>query len=381
MIRFNQPAIVGREFEYLTDAATIGHLSSSGPYSIRCSELLKTSLGVPDVLLTTSCTDALEMTALMMDLGPGDTVIVPSYTFTSTALAFARQGVNLRFADIEPVRLGIDPAGVESLIDETVRAVVCVHYGGIPCDIDGLTEVLARYPDIALIEDNAHGLFGTHEGRQLGTFGRFATLSFHETKNFHCGEGGALIVNDPADIDRAHVLFDKGTNRRAFMLGEVDKYTWIDTGSSFGMSELQGAFLYAQLEQADAVLADRGRVFSTYLELLAPHAATLDFDLPHVPSNCTNAYHLFYVMMPCREARDAVLEGCRQRDIFPTFHYVPLHSSDAGRRFTDRTTECPVTDDVSGRLLRLPFYTHMAEADIETVTRAVVEILTAWNMR
>jgi dTDP-4-amino-4,6-dideoxygalactose transaminase len=375
MIRFNRPTLVGRELEYVAEAIDAGKLSSSGPYATRCAELLRIELNAEAVLMTTSCTDALEMTALMLDLGPGDTVIVPSFTFTSTALAFARQGVNLRFADIEPVTFGIDPASVDELLDDSVRAVVCVHYGGVPCDIEGLQKVLAGWPDVDLIEDNAHGLFGTHRGQPLGSFGRFSTLSFHETKNFHCGEGGALVVNRSSDVDRAHVLFDKGTNRRAFMMGEVDKYSWKDTGSSFGMSDLQGAFLFGQLERSEHVLAERGRADRVYRELLAPHAERLGLALPHVPAECTSAYHMFYVMAPSRSVRDALLAGCKAHDINPTFHYVPLHSSDAGRRFSDRDHDCPVTDDVSGRLLRLPFYTTITDAEIATVVDVVVRVL------
>ncbi len=375
MIRFNLPCTVGREFEYLAEAVEAGRLSSSGPFALRCAELLESSLDAAAALMTTSCTDALEMTALLCDLGPGDTVIVPSFTFTSTALAYARQGVNIRFADIEPVTFGIDPLSVEALIDDTVKAVVCVHYGGVPCDVEGLMKVLGKHREIDLIEDNAHGLFGTHRGRPLGSFGRFSTLSFHETKNFHCGEGGALIINDPADVDRAHVMFDKGTNRRAFLLGNVDKYSWKDTGSSFGMSDLQGSFLYAQLEQASVVLGKRGAVDQRYRELLEPHAERLGLQLPTVPSNCKSAFHMFYVMAPDRATRDGLLAGCQARDINPAFHYVPLHASDAGRQFSDRSHDCPVSDDVSGRLLRLPFYTSMSRSDIELVVRTVVDVM------
>ncbi len=375
MIRFNLPSLVGRELNYLEEAVAAGKLSASGPFASRCAEILRDSLRAHDVLMTTSCTDALEMTALMLDIEPGDTVIVPSFTFTSTALAFARQGANIRFADIEPTTLGIDASSVEALIDDSVKAVVCVHYAGVPCELDKLMTVLKGWPGVALIEDNAHGLFGSLDGKPLGSFGRFSTLSFHETKNFQCGEGGALVVNDPADIDRAHVIFDKGANRRAFLLGEVDKYSWKDTGSSFGMSDLQGAFLFGQLERADYVLNRRAAVEKSYRELLTPHADRLGFALPNVPSNCESAFHMFYIMAPSRSERDRLLAGCKVLGVQPTFHYVPLHSSDAGRRYSDRTHECPVTNDVSDRLLRLPFYTSMTTADVATVADAVVGVL------
>lgn len=373
-IRFNTPGLEGRELEYIGQAVIGGHTSSSGPFSQRCADLLLERLGVADALLTTSCTAALEMSALLLDVGPGDTVIVPSFTFTSTALAYARQGVNIRFADIEPDTMGIDPAHVKDLLDDSVRAVVGVHYAGIGCQLDGLMDVLAGRPDIALVEDNAHGLFGTYRSRPLGTFGRFATLSFHETKNFICGEGGALLLNDESDIERAHVLFDKGTNRRAFMLGQVDKYSWQDTGSSFGLSDILAAFLLAQLEEADSVLARRAAITERYRAGLEPHVEELGISLPVEPAHCESAHHMFYVLMHSNEQRNAMLSGLKERGVNATFHYVPLHSSEAGRRFSDVHGECPVTDDISGRLLRLPYYNSLAEADQQTVIDAFIDV-------
>jgi dTDP-4-amino-4,6-dideoxygalactose transaminase len=374
MIRFNRPSLEGSELEYIADAVNGGHTSSSGPYATRCADLLRERVGVEDVLMTTSCTDALEMTALMLDVGPGDTVIVPSFTFTSTALAYARQGANLRFADIEPQTLGIDPAHVEELLDDSVKAVVGVHYAGIGCDLDGLAEVLDPRPDVTFIEDNAHGLFGSYRGRQLGTFGRFATLSFHETKNFVCGEGGALLLNDAADIDRAHVLYDKGANRRAFMLGQVDKYSWKDSGSSFGLSDILAAYLLAQLEQSESILARRAAVADRYRSALEPHADRLGITLPFEPSYTQSAQHMFYVLMRTRADRDAMLDGLRARGVLATFHYVPLHSSTAGRKYSDRSHDCPVTDDISGRLLRLPYYNSLSEDDQRVVIEAFLDV-------
>lgn len=379
MIRFNLPGLVGNELEYLADAIEVGHLSSSGPYAKRCAELLTTALQAQDTLLTASCTDALEMACLLLDIGPGDTVIVPSFTFTSTALAFARQGANIRFADIEPSTLGIDPACVEALMDDTVRAVVCVHYAGVPCEIDNLLGVLKKWPNAALVEDNAHALFATHKGKPLGSFGRFSTQSFHETKNFQCGEGGALVINLPADVDRAHVLFDKGTNRREFMLGAVDKYSWQDTGSSFGMSDLQGAFLYGQLEQSTSVLSRREAVDAQYRRLLTPHAAELNFQLPVVPPQATSAYHMFYLLLPDNEIRDHVLMAAKESGVHCTFHYVPLHSSAAGRKFSDRSHDCPITDNISGRLIRLPFFTSMTEAQVTKSVDVVVQAVKSFT--
>lgn len=367
MIRFNQPGLVGQELEYLAKAVADGHTSSGGPFSERATEMLCAALDAPDVALTTSCTDALELSAMLLDLGPDDVVIVPSFTFTSTALAYARQGARIRFADIEPRTLGIDPEHVAELIDERVRAVVVVHYAGVPCDLDGIQRVLADHPHIELIEDNAHGLFATHRGQPLGTFGRFATLSFHETKNFICGEGGALVINDDHDIIRAHTLIDKGTNRREFLLGNVDKYSWRDTGSSFGLSDLLAAYLVAQLEGAEEILRKRAAVTDRYMQALEPVAEQLDLQLPHVPAHATSAHHMQYVLLPTNEVRNRVLDSMRSHGVQATFHYVPLHSSEAGRRFSDTDHDCPVTDDVSGRLLRLPYYNDLTVSDQDRV--------------
>ena len=314
---------------------------------------------------------------MLLDLTPADTVIVPSFTFSSTALAFVRQGANIRFSDIEPVTLGIDPAHVAELMDDSVKAVVPVHYAGVGCDISGLFEVLTDRPDVAIVEDNAHGLFGTHRDRPLGSFGRFSTLSFHETKNFISGEGGALVINNPADIDRAHVLYDKGTNRREFLLGQVDQYSWQDVGSSFGMSDLLAAFLLAQLEERDHILAARAAIIDRYVENLSPHAKRLGFSLPVVPEDRISANHMFYVLLPNRGVRDSVLLQLEEWDIKAAFHFIPLHSSNAGRRFSDRDHECPVSDQVSGTLLRLPLYNDLAPELVDRVSSSFLKALTA----
>lgn len=366
-LTFNRPTLEGDELTYVQQAVEGGHTSGSGPFGSRAAELLREEIGAQDVLLTTSCTAALEMSGLLLDLQPGDTVIVPSFTFVTTALAYARAGARLVFADIEEATLGIDPARVADLLDARVRAVVAVHYAGVGCDVAGLEKALASAPEVDLIEDNAHGLFGRHQGRPLGSFGRFATLSFHETKNFVCGEGGALILNDPGDVERAHVLYDKGTNRRAFMAGDVDKYSWKDTGSSFGLSDILAAYLLAQLEQRDRILAKRRAVFEHYDGLLAPLADELGFRTPVLPKDRDPAWHMYYVLLADRATRDHVLEGMRAQDIHPTFHYVPLHTSDGGFRFAARLTDCPVTNSVSDRILRLPFHNALRRDEIERI--------------
>ncbi|MGH2828515.1 MAG: dTDP-4-amino-4,6-dideoxygalactose transaminase [Actinomycetota bacterium] len=374
-IRFNQPAIEGRELEYIRASVEQGHTSSSGPFGSRVAQLLADETGASEVLMTTSCTAALELAAMLLELEPGDTVVVPSFTFTSTALAFAREGARIVFCDIEPETLGIDPERLALVMDESVRAVVPVHYAGVAGDMGGLFEVLASWPGVAVIEDNAHGLFGRWRERPLGSLGRFSTLSFHETKNFVCGEGGALVLNDAADVDRARVLYDKGTNRRAFFLGQVDKYSWKDVGSSFGLADSLAAFLWAQLEQREVILAKRRTVWERYLGLLQPHAAEHGFSLPVVPGDRRQGYHMFYVLLPDNHARDHVLGRMRAEGVQPTFHYVPLHSSDGGRKFSAKPSACPVTDDISGRLLRLPFYNNLSSADVNRVVTTFLEAL------
>jgi dTDP-4-amino-4,6-dideoxygalactose transaminase len=376
-IPFNRPSLEGSEMEYVAESVRGGHMSSSGPFAARVGGLLQQESAAEEVLLTTSCTAALEMSAMLLDLQPGDTVVVPSFTFTSTALAFARQGARILFCDIEPSTLGLDPQHLATLLDDSVRAVVPVHYAGVACDVAGIRDVLADRPDVAVIEDNAHGLFGRWRGRPLGGLGRFATLSFHETKNFGCGEGGALLLNEPRDVDRARVVYDKGTNRRAFFLGQVDKYSWKDTGSSFGLSDTLAAFLLGQLERSDSIQAKRRRVFHRYQRSLEPYADKLGFRLPLVPEDCGPAYHMFYVLLRSQETRGDVLESMRAQGLQATFHYVPLHSSDGGRRFAVRPTECPVSTDISGRLVRLPFYNNLSDEDVDRVVEGFVDAVAA----
>ena len=373
-IPFNRPSLEGREIEFMREAVEGGHTSADGPFSARAGEILREATGGRDVLLTTSCTAALEMSAMLLDIEPGDTVVVPSFGFVTTALAFARQGARILFCDIDEQTIALDPACLAELMDDTVRAVVPIHYSGIACDIDGIREVLRQWPRAELVEDNAHGLFGRYRDEPLGSFGRFSTLSFHETKNFICGEGGALIVNDDADVARAHVLYDKGTNRRAFLHGQVDKYSWQDTGSSFGLSDVLAAYLYGQLAERDSILAKRRHAFDRYQEMLAPSAERYGYRLPIVPDDCAQAYHMFYVLLPDHETRNQVLKSMNEQGILATFHYVPLHSAPGGRKVAARETACPVTDHVSGRLLRLPFYTSLADVDAD---RVVAEFLGA----
>jgi dTDP-4-amino-4,6-dideoxygalactose transaminase len=374
-IPFNRPSLQGREIEYIQAAVERGHTSAEGPFSARAAGLLQEELGAQDILLTTSCTAALEMSALLLGVVPGDTVVVPSFGFVTTALAYARAGARILFCDIEERTLGLDPDRLAEIVDDSVRAVVPIHYAGVGCDVEGIQRVLASWPQAELVEDNAHGLYGRYRDRPLGSLGRFSTLSFHETKNFTCGEGGALVVNRPGDVSRAHVVYHKGTNRREFLLGQVDRYTWHDTGSSFGLADVLAAYLCGQLEERDKILAKRRAAFERYRRLLEPHADRHGYRLPTIPPDREQAYHMFYVLLPDRETRDRVLAGMHDRGVLATFHFVPLHDSPGGRRFAARDLPCPVSERISARLLRLPFYTDITDAEAEEVVNAFLSPL------
>jgi dTDP-4-amino-4,6-dideoxygalactose transaminase len=357
-IPFNRPCLVGKEYQYIAEAIANGHASGDGPFTNKCHHLLERELCATKALLTTSCTHALEMAALLLDCGPEDEVIVPSYTFVSTANAFALRGSRIVYSDIRRDTLNIDEARLESLITEKTKAIVVVHYAGVPCAMDRIINIAARN-GVALVEDNAHALFARFQGRYTGTFGCLAAQSFHETKNFTCGEGGALIINDPALVERAIIIRDKGTNRSQFFRGMVDKYTWTDIGSSYLPSDLLAAFLYAQLEARQLIQQKRKRLWDSYYEQLRDWAEDIGAQLPFVPEDCDQAYHMFYVVLPSSEYRDGVIAHLKADSILSVFHYVPLHSSVAGTKFSARNTECPVAENISGRILRLPFYNDM----------------------
>jgi dTDP-4-amino-4,6-dideoxygalactose transaminase len=369
-IPFNKPWLNGKELFYMASVIHEGHASGDGVYTRKCHALLEQALGAGKVLLTTSCTDALELAALLLDIQPGDEVIVPSFTFVSTANAFALRGARLVFADVRPDTLNLDEQRLERLITPRTRAIVPVHYGGVGCEMAYILNIAARH-GVTIVEDNAHGLFGRYNGRYLGTFGALATQSFHETKNFTCGEGGALLVNDPAYIERAEILREKGTNRSRFFRGQVDKYTWVDIGSSFLPSDLLAAYLYAQLEARDQILAMRCRIWSYYYEQLFDWALERGVQLPHIPQHCEQSFHMFYMLLPSLEQRQALICHLKERGILSVFHYLPLHLSDMGRHFGGRPGDCPVTEDVSDRLLRLPFYNELCEAQQDEVVRAI----------
>jgi len=369
-IPFNRPCLAGNEYQYIAEAVANGHASGDGPFTRKCHELLERELRVPRVLLTTSCTHALEMAALLLDCGPEDEVIVPSFTFVSTANAFALRGARLVFADIRPDTLNLDESRLESLITPRTKAIVVVHYGGVACEMDSILAIASRH-GVRVVEDNAHGLFSRYKGTYTGKFGCLATQSFHETKNFTCGEGGALVINDPALAERALVIREKGTNRSRFFRGEVDKYTWVDLGSSYLPSDLLAAFLYAQLEAREKIQEKRRRVWSRYQESLAAWAESNNVRLPVIPPECRQSYHMFYMLLSSMEHRDSLISQLKEQSILSVFHYVPLHLSEAGLKFAAGPSNCPVTEEVSGRLLRLPFYNDLSESEQDQVIGAV----------
>ena len=369
-IPFNKPSLSGDELLHVAESIRAGHISSDGRFTRHCRELLETELGVPGVLLTTSCTHALEMAALLLDIKPGDEVIVPSFTFVSTLNAFVLRGAVPRFVDIRSDTLNIDETRIEPLITSRTRAIVPVHYAGVGCEMDAIIS-LAEKHGIAVVEDNAHGAFGRYRGKLLGTFGSMATLSFHETKNLTCGEGGALLVNEESLLERAEVIRDKGTNRKRFLRGQVDKYTWTDVGSSYGLSDILAAYLFAQLEKREEIQVSRKKVWLKYRIGLHDWALAHDVQLPFVPAHCDQAYHMFYILMPSLVIRQKLIDHLKYRGILSVFHYLPLHLSEMGKRYGGRPGHCPVCEDVSDRLLRLPFYNSLSEAEQDEVIDAI----------
>ena len=370
-IPFNKAGLRGPEFDYISQALSAGHVSGDGPFTKKCQKILQEQLGVPRALLTTSCTHALEMAALLLRLKPGDEFIVPSFTFVSTANAFVLRGAKPVFADIRSDTLNLDETKLEGHITPRTRAIVPVHYAGVGCEMDPILS-LAHHHGIVVVEDNAHGLYGKYRGRFLGTFGVLATLSFHETKNITCGEGGALLVNDPQLIERAEIIWEKGTNRSRFFRGQVDKYTWVDIGSSYVLSDILSAFLFAQLESASIIQQRRQEIWTYYHTHLKSWADRNQVRLPRVPEHCQQAYHMFYLLFPDLDTRQAMIRHLKEQGILSVFHYLPLHLSDMGHQFGGQPGDCPVTEWVSDRLLRLPFFNPLTWEEQERVVAAMM---------
>lgn len=370
-IPFNKPTMTGKELFYMQEAIFEQmHISGDGKYSKQVHHLLEELLGVKRVLLTTSCTHALEMSAILLNIQPGDEVIVPSFTFVSTVNAFVLRGATPVFADVRSDTLNMDESKLEALITPRTKAIVPVHYAGVACEMDTLMAIADKY-GVPVVEDNAHGLFGKYKGRWLGTFGKMATQSFHETKNFTCGEGGALLINAPELVERAEIIREKGTNRSRFFRGQVDKYTWVDVGSSYLMSDMLAAYLQAQLEEREAIQAKRADLWTRYHDHLADWAEEHHVQLPTIPEGIEQAYHMYYLLLPSLEVRTKLISFLREKGIQSVFHYLPLHLSDMGKQYGGTVGDCPVTEDVSDRLLRLPFFNGLKEDEQMQIIEAL----------
>ena len=371
-ILFNRSNLAGRELEFIRSTIESGQIAGDQTYSKNCQSLLEGVLGAPRSLVTTSCTHALEMAALLLEIGPGDEVILPSFTFVSTASAFVLRGATPVFADIRADTLNLDETQLEALITPRTRAIVPVHYAGVGCEMDPILDIAARH-GVPVVEDNAHGLFGKYRDRWLGTFGCLATQSFHETKNITCGEGGALLINDPGLVERAEIIREKGTNRARFFRGEVDKYSWVDLGSSYVMSDVLAAFLCGQLEQWESIQQKRRTLWERYHDELSEWAKANRVQRPFIPEHCESAWHLYHLLLPTSEHRDRFLQHLREHDILAVFHYLPLHLSEyAQNRWGGKEGDCPVTEDASTRLVRLPFYNSMTREEQEKVIEAIL---------
>jgi dTDP-4-amino-4,6-dideoxygalactose transaminase len=372
-IPFNKPYVVGTETSYIAEAVARRATATDGDFTASCRLFLEERFGIGRVFMTTSCTAALEVAALLCDLREGDEVIMPSFTFVSTASAFARAGARLVFVDVREDTLNVDEERVADAITDQTRAIVPVHYAGVGCEMDLLLG-LARRSGATLVEDAAQGVNASHRSRALGSIGDLGAYSFHDTKNYHCGQGGALCINSPELEERAEILLDRGTDRGRFLRGEVDQYTWVDLGSSFAQSEILCAFLLAQLEKLDEIDAMRAQISGWYAERLALLDQKGLLRLPVVPEGARTNHHVFHVMLPKAETRESLLAFLAERGIQAVRHYVPLHESEAGRRFA-RWGELPVSEDVSRRLLRLPLFNELTEGEVDEVTRAIAEHL------
>ncbi len=376
-IPYNKPAIVGNELQYMKRAVKSGQISGNGEFTKKTQKLLEEKYGIKKVLLTTSCTDALEMAAMLLDIKPGDEVIVPSFSFVSTANAFASKGAKPVFADVTHDTLNLDHESLEDLICERTKAIVPIHYAGVGAQMNRIMEI-AKKNNVTVVEDAAQCVGSKFEDKYLGSIGRLGAFSFHETKNLHCGEGGALLINDASFIERGEIIWEKGTNRSKFFRGEVDKYTWVDTGSSFLMSDLLAAYLFAQLEKVDQILDQRRFLYNRYAAGLSRLEKAGNAALPVVPKNRKESGHIFYLLMESETERDDLIKYLRAKNIHCVFHYLPLHLSPMGKKFGGKTGMCPVTEDVSSRLVRLPLFHGLTTMDQD---RVIEEVLSFFNTR
>lgn len=372
MIPFNVPPCTGDELEYIGQAIASRKICGDGEFTRKCSRWLEDRFNAQKVLLTTSGTTALDMAALLCELQPGDEVILPSFTFSSTATAFVLAGARLVFVDIRPDTMNIDETKIEAAITDKTRVIVPVHYAGVACEMDTIMDIARRH-GLKVVEDAAQGVMSTYKGRPLGTIGDMGCFSFHETKNYSMGEGGAIVINRPEYNERAEILREKGTNRSKFFRGQVDKYTWVDFGDSYLPSELNAAYLWAQLMKADEINEDRLRIWNEYWKALLPLAQAGKLELPTIPEGCVHNAHMFYIKAKNLEERTALIKHLKERDILAVFHYVPLHSAPAGLKFGRFAGEDVYTTAESDRLLRLPMYFGLTDEDRQAVINAVTE--------
>ena len=372
MIRFNVPPYTGKEMEYIKKAVENQKICGDGDFTHKCNEWLEQKTGIKKALLTTSCTHATEMAAILCDIKPGDEVIMPSYTFVSTADAFVLRGAKAVFVDVRPDTMNIDENLIEDAITEKTRAIAPVHYAGVSCDMDKIMDIAKRH-NLLVVEDAAQGIMSEYKGKALGTFGDYGCFSFHETKNFSMGEGGAILIRDPENIERAEIIREKGTNRAKFFRGQIDKYTWVDAGSSYLPSELNAAYLYAQLELADQITADRMKTWNMYFEAFAELENAERIERPFIPSDCKHNAHMFYLKCKDLEERTAFIDFLKKNEILAVFHYVPLHTAPAGKSFGRFNGEDVYTTKESERLVRLPLYYGIKEEEVEYIIGKVKE--------
>lgn len=370
MIYFNNPPFVGKELEYVRQAVNNQKICGDGPFTKKCSQWIEEKMGTAKALLTTSCTHATEMAALLMDIKPGDEVIMPSYTFVSTADAFVLRGAKAVFVDIRPDTMNIDENLIENAITERTKAIVPVHYAGVSCEMDKIMEIALKY-NLKIVEDAAQGILSTYKGKMLGTIGDFGCYSFHETKNYSMGEGGALLIRDPDYIEKAEIVREKGTNRSKFFRGQIDKYTWVDAGSSYLPSDLNAAYLWAQLEQADKIFDNRMKTWKLYYELLLDLQEQGVISLPVVPENCTHNAHMFYIKTKDLDERTRLIDFLKEQGILAVFHYIPLHTAPAGRKFGVFCGEDRYTTKESERLVRLPMYYGLEEEKVVYIVNKI----------
>ena len=370
MIPFNIPPYIGTEDKYIKDAISKHKICGDGEYTKKCNAWLEEKTGASKVLLTTSCTHATEMAALLCDIKPGDEVIMPSFTFVSTADAFVLRGAKVVFVDIRPDTMNIDETKIEDAITEHTKAIVPVHYAGVSCEMDTIMNIAKKY-NLKVVEDAAQGIMSTYKGQALGTIGDYGAFSFHETKNYSMGEGGALLIKDPDDMEMAEIIREKGTNRAKFFRGQIDKYTWVEAGSSYLPSELNAAYLYGQLEQADKIFDDRMNSWNRYYEAFKELADAGKIELPVIPEGCTHNAHMFYIKCKDLEERTALISCAKENDILMVFHYIPLHSAPAGKKYGRFNGEDVYTTKESERLVRLPLYYGLSEEDQEKVIDTV----------